>query len=177
MHSLYQHTQTHMHTHTSLCLCVEYVCVSLFMCVCVYVCVCPGRSEGSDLDRRVPDGDHAGWFRGRHRQGSGDPGGAGPDLGRRLQGGAAGRFQVSTHTHTHTHVNKHTQRLSYPLSLSLLFPDFLCAFRSFNPDPLTRHTFWTIVVGGSIMWTSMYSINQSQVQRYISCKSLAHAKM
>ncbi|XP_067089692.1 sodium-coupled monocarboxylate transporter 1 isoform X2 [Osmerus mordax] len=48
---------------------------------------------------------------------------------------------------------------------------------NFNPDPLTRHTFWTIVVGGSIMWTSIYSINQSQVQRYISCKTLAHAKM
>ncbi|KAG7493486.1 hypothetical protein JOB18_009649 [Solea senegalensis] len=47
----------------------------------------------------------------------------------------------------------------------------------FDPDPLKRHTFWTIVVGGSIMWVSIYSINQSQVQRYISCKSLAHAKM
>ncbi|KAM8914928.1 sodium-coupled monocarboxylate transporter 1 isoform 2-T2 [Spinachia spinachia] len=47
----------------------------------------------------------------------------------------------------------------------------------FDPDPLKRHTFWTIVVGGSVMWVSIYGINQSQVQRYISCKSLAHAKM
>ncbi|XP_074496933.1 sodium-coupled monocarboxylate transporter 1 [Sebastes fasciatus] len=47
----------------------------------------------------------------------------------------------------------------------------------FDPDPLKRHTFWTIVVGGSIMWVSVYSINQSQVQRYISCKTLGHAKM
>ncbi|XP_037535385.1 sodium-coupled monocarboxylate transporter 1 [Nematolebias whitei] len=47
----------------------------------------------------------------------------------------------------------------------------------FDPDPLKRHTFWTIVVGGSIMWVSIYSINQSQVQRYISCKTLGHAKM
>uniref|UniRef100_A0A667WJT9 Solute carrier family 5 member 8, like n=1 Tax=Myripristis murdjan TaxID=586833 RepID=A0A667WJT9_9TELE len=47
----------------------------------------------------------------------------------------------------------------------------------FDPDPLRRHTFWTIVVGGSMMWTSIYSINQSQVQRYISCKTLTHAKM
>lgn len=47
----------------------------------------------------------------------------------------------------------------------------------FDPDPLRRHTFWTIVVGGSIMWVSIYSINQSQVQRYISCKTLGHAKM
>ncbi|KAG7226798.1 hypothetical protein INR49_014147 [Caranx melampygus] len=47
----------------------------------------------------------------------------------------------------------------------------------FDPDPLKRHTFWTIVIGGSVMWTSIYSINQSQVQRYIACKTLAHAKM
>ncbi|KAM6928159.1 sodium-coupled monocarboxylate transporter 1 [Xenentodon cancila] len=47
----------------------------------------------------------------------------------------------------------------------------------FDPDPLKRHTFWTIVVGGSIMWASIYSINQSQVQRYIACKTLRHAKM
>uniref|UniRef100_A0A671YTF5 Solute carrier family 5 member 8, like n=1 Tax=Sparus aurata TaxID=8175 RepID=A0A671YTF5_SPAAU len=47
----------------------------------------------------------------------------------------------------------------------------------FDPDPLKRHTFWTIVIGGSVMWTSIYSINQSQVQRYISCKTLGHAKM
>uniref|UniRef100_A0AAY4D0R4 Sodium-coupled monocarboxylate transporter 1 n=1 Tax=Denticeps clupeoides TaxID=299321 RepID=A0AAY4D0R4_9TELE len=47
----------------------------------------------------------------------------------------------------------------------------------FDPDPLKRHTFWTIVVGGSLMWASIYSINQSQVQRYISCRTLTHAKM
>uniref|UniRef100_A0A672RL75 Sodium-coupled monocarboxylate transporter 1-like n=1 Tax=Sinocyclocheilus grahami TaxID=75366 RepID=A0A672RL75_SINGR len=48
---------------------------------------------------------------------------------------------------------------------------------SFDPDPLRRHSFWTIVVGGSLMWASMYSINQSQVQRYISCKTLTQAKL
>ncbi|XP_061582811.1 sodium-coupled monocarboxylate transporter 1 [Cololabis saira] len=47
----------------------------------------------------------------------------------------------------------------------------------FDPDPRKRHSFWTIVVGGSIMWCSIYSINQSQVQRYIACKTLGHAKM
>ncbi|XP_065135745.2 sodium-coupled monocarboxylate transporter 1 [Paramisgurnus dabryanus] len=48
---------------------------------------------------------------------------------------------------------------------------------SFDPDPLRRHSFWTIVVGGSLMWTSMYAINQSQVQRYISCRTITHAKL
>ncbi|XP_023181162.1 sodium-coupled monocarboxylate transporter 1-like [Xiphophorus maculatus] len=52
----------------------------------------------------------------------------------------------------------------------------LVAF-DFDPDPLKRHTFWTIVIGGSIMWVSIYSINQSQVQRYISCKTLGQAKL
>uniref|UniRef100_A0A8C7DGU5 Solute carrier family 5 member 8, like n=1 Tax=Oncorhynchus kisutch TaxID=8019 RepID=A0A8C7DGU5_ONCKI len=52
----------------------------------------------------------------------------------------------------------------------------LSAF-DFDPDPLKRHTFWTIVVGGSVMWVSIYSINQSQVQRYISCKTLTQAKL
>uniref|UniRef100_A0A8C9W9J9 Solute carrier family 5 member 8, like n=1 Tax=Scleropages formosus TaxID=113540 RepID=A0A8C9W9J9_SCLFO len=47
----------------------------------------------------------------------------------------------------------------------------------FDPDPLRRHTFWTIVVGGSLMWTSIYAINQSQVQRYISCRTMTHAKL
>ncbi|KAK0136615.1 Sodium-coupled monocarboxylate transporter 1 [Merluccius polli] len=47
----------------------------------------------------------------------------------------------------------------------------------FDPDPLKRHTFWTIVVGGSMIWISIYGINQSQVQRYLSCKSMAHAKI
>ncbi|KAJ7998728.1 hypothetical protein DPEC_G00207890 [Dallia pectoralis] len=47
----------------------------------------------------------------------------------------------------------------------------------FDPDPLKRHTFWTIVIGGSVMWVSMYSINQSQVQRYISCRTLTQAKL
>lgn len=47
----------------------------------------------------------------------------------------------------------------------------------FNPDPLKRHTFWSIIIGGSVMWTAIYAINQSQVQRYISCKTLGHAKM
>ncbi|XP_027007609.2 sodium-coupled monocarboxylate transporter 1 isoform X1 [Tachysurus fulvidraco] len=47
----------------------------------------------------------------------------------------------------------------------------------FDPSPLRRHTFWTIVIGTTFIWTSMYGINQVQVQRYVSCKTLLHAKM
>ncbi|KAJ6656401.1 hypothetical protein lerEdw1_003904 [Lerista edwardsae] len=47
----------------------------------------------------------------------------------------------------------------------------------FNPSPLQRHTFWTIVIGGSFTWLGVYAVNQFQVQRYLSCKTLGHAKL
>uniref|UniRef100_A0A6Q2XBL9 Uncharacterized protein n=1 Tax=Esox lucius TaxID=8010 RepID=A0A6Q2XBL9_ESOLU len=50
-------------------------------------------------------------------------------------------------------------------------------FWDFDANPLRRHTFWTITFGGAFVWTSIYGINQAQVQRYISCKSITHAKM
>ncbi|NXS57914.1 SC5A8 protein, partial [Brachypteracias leptosomus] len=50
-------------------------------------------------------------------------------------------------------------------------------FWDFNPNPLQRHTFWTIVIGGTFTWVGIYGVNQSQVQRYIACKSRFHAKM
>ncbi|KFO30300.1 Sodium-coupled monocarboxylate transporter 1 [Fukomys damarensis] len=50
-------------------------------------------------------------------------------------------------------------------------------FWNFNPNPLQRHTFWTIIIGGTFTWTSIYGVNQSQVQRYIACKSRFQAKL
>ncbi|XP_008062888.1 sodium-coupled monocarboxylate transporter 1 [Carlito syrichta] len=50
-------------------------------------------------------------------------------------------------------------------------------FWNFNPNPLQRHTFWTITIGGTFTWTSIYGVNQAQVQRYISCKSRLQAKL
>ncbi|NWR76894.1 SC5A8 protein, partial [Centropus unirufus] len=50
-------------------------------------------------------------------------------------------------------------------------------FWDFNPNPLQRHTFWTITIGGTFTWLGIYGVNQSQVQRFISCKSRFHAKM
>ncbi|XP_075810290.1 sodium-coupled monocarboxylate transporter 1 [Microtus pennsylvanicus] len=50
-------------------------------------------------------------------------------------------------------------------------------FWNFNPHPLQRHTFWTIIIGGTFTWTTIYGVNQSQVQRYISCKNRFHAKL
>uniref|UniRef100_A0A8C8DMJ5 Uncharacterized protein n=1 Tax=Oryzias sinensis TaxID=183150 RepID=A0A8C8DMJ5_9TELE len=48
---------------------------------------------------------------------------------------------------------------------------------SFDPNPLRRNTFWTLSIGGTFIWISVYGINQAQVQRYISCKSVTHARL
>ncbi|NWS15090.1 SC5A8 protein, partial [Pachyramphus minor] len=50
-------------------------------------------------------------------------------------------------------------------------------FWDFDPNPLQRHTFWTIIIGGTFTWTGIYGVNQSQVQRYIACKNRFHAKL
>ncbi|XP_069784649.1 sodium/iodide cotransporter isoform X1 [Narcine bancroftii] len=50
-------------------------------------------------------------------------------------------------------------------------------FGDFDPDPRRRYTFWTFVLGGTVMWLSMYGVNQSQVQRYIACKTEVQARL
>lgn len=40
-----------------------------------------------------------------------------------------------------------------------------------NPDPTERHTFWTLGVGGIFLMLSLYGVNQSQVQRYLSSRT------
>ncbi|KAJ8333953.1 hypothetical protein SKAU_G00412720 [Synaphobranchus kaupii] len=47
----------------------------------------------------------------------------------------------------------------------------------FDPDPLRRHTFWTVSIGGTFTWLGIYGVNQSTIQRCISCKSERHAKL
>ncbi|XP_039246432.1 sodium-coupled monocarboxylate transporter 2 isoform X2 [Pipra filicauda] len=47
----------------------------------------------------------------------------------------------------------------------------------FDADPLRRHTIWTIVIGGTFTWLGIYGVNQSTIQRCISCKSEKHAKL
>ncbi|XP_068947409.1 sodium-coupled monocarboxylate transporter 2 [Petaurus breviceps papuanus] len=47
----------------------------------------------------------------------------------------------------------------------------------FDVDPLRRHTFWTISVGGTFTWLGIYGVNQSTIQRCISCKTEKHARI
>jgi len=49
---------------------------------------------------------------------------------------------------------------------------------NFSFDPRVRHSFWAIVIGGCLgLWLPTYSVNQTEVQRYMACKSLTHAKL
>uniref|UniRef100_A0A4W4DYE9 Sodium-dependent multivitamin transporter n=1 Tax=Electrophorus electricus TaxID=8005 RepID=A0A4W4DYE9_ELEEL len=46
-----------------------------------------------------------------------------------------------------------------------------------NPDPLERHTFWTLSVGGVFLMLALYGVNQAQVQRYLSSRTENEAIM
>ncbi|GAB0200558.1 sodium/iodide cotransporter [Grus japonensis] len=47
----------------------------------------------------------------------------------------------------------------------------------FNPDPRSRYTVWTFLLGGTLVWLSMYGVNQAQVQRYVACRTEREARM
>ncbi|XP_039638380.1 solute carrier family 5 member 6a isoform X2 [Perca fluviatilis] len=46
-----------------------------------------------------------------------------------------------------------------------------------DPDPLQRHTFWTLGVGGVFLMLALYGVNQAQVQRYLSSRTEREAVM
>ncbi|ESP04001.1 hypothetical protein LOTGIDRAFT_185388 [Lottia gigantea] len=50
-------------------------------------------------------------------------------------------------------------------------------YDDFNVLPTVRHTFWSLVIGGSFLWTSIYAANQAQIQRAVSCSSLRRAQI
>ncbi|KAG5666928.1 hypothetical protein PVAND_014933 [Polypedilum vanderplanki] len=47
----------------------------------------------------------------------------------------------------------------------------------FDLDPTIRHSFWTLVVGGSIWYLNINGINQSMVQRYLSLRTIKRAQI
>jgi len=46
---------------------------------------------------------------------------------------------------------------------------------NFNPDMRRRHTMWNLIIGGFFTWISIYGINQTQVQRYLTVKKRSQA--
>uniref|UniRef100_A0A6B2EGH4 Putative sodium/solute symporter n=1 Tax=Phlebotomus kandelakii TaxID=1109342 RepID=A0A6B2EGH4_9DIPT len=45
-------------------------------------------------------------------------------------------------------------------------------FLNFDPDPTTRHTWWSLIIGGAFTYLSLYAVNQTQVQRLLTVRSL-----
>ena len=39
---------------------------------------------------------------------------------------------------------------------------------NFDFSMTTRHTVWSMIIGGYFTWISVYGINQTQVQRYLT---------
>ena len=47
----------------------------------------------------------------------------------------------------------------------------------FSFDIRQKHTFWTILFAGQMVWLSLYATSQAQVQRYMSSKTLKDAQL
>ncbi|KAL6430743.1 hypothetical protein ACFW04_006944 [Cataglyphis niger] len=46
-----------------------------------------------------------------------------------------------------------------------------------DPSPTVRHSFWSVVVGGTFYWTTMFCSNQASIQKYLSVESISQAKI
>merc|ERR1719193_1988205 len=46
---------------------------------------------------------------------------------------------------------------------------------NFKADMRNRHTVWSLIIGGFSTWVSVYGINQTQVQRYLTVKKSSQA--
>lgn len=42
---------------------------------------------------------------------------------------------------------------------------------NFDPNPTTRHSIWSLVIGGYFTWIANYGVNQAQVQRYLCVRT------
>lgn len=43
-------------------------------------------------------------------------------------------------------------------------------------DPTIRHTFWTLIVGGTFFWLNVNGLNQNMIQRYLALKDVRTAR-
>ncbi|XP_063977408.1 putative sodium-dependent multivitamin transporter [Diachasmimorpha longicaudata] len=49
-------------------------------------------------------------------------------------------------------------------------------FFNFHVDPTERHTFWSLSIGGTFFFLSLYATSQVQVQRMLTAKSIGDAR-
>lgn len=50
-------------------------------------------------------------------------------------------------------------------------------FLDMNPNPMVRHNFWSVVIGGTFYWTTMFCSNQASVQKYLSVENISQVRM
>ncbi|RZF32171.1 hypothetical protein LSTR_LSTR004034 [Laodelphax striatellus] len=43
-------------------------------------------------------------------------------------------------------------------------------------DPRVRHSVWSVVIGGTFYWTTMYCANQASIQKYMTVETLGQAR-
>lgn len=51
------------------------------------------------------------------------------------------------------------------------------SFNSFDPNPTTRHTVFSVIIGGFFYWASLLCVNQSSVQKAMSLRNLSKARI
>lgn len=49
-------------------------------------------------------------------------------------------------------------------------------FFNMDPTPTVRHSFWSVVVGGTFYWATMFCSNQASVQKYLSVESIGQVR-
>lgn len=50
-------------------------------------------------------------------------------------------------------------------------------FFNMDPSPTVRHSFWSVVVGGTFYWATMFCSNQASVQKYLSVENISQVRI
>ncbi|XP_071638758.1 sodium-coupled monocarboxylate transporter 1 [Temnothorax longispinosus] len=50
-------------------------------------------------------------------------------------------------------------------------------FFNMDPSPTVRHSFWSVAIGGTFYWTTMFCSNQASVQKYLSVESISQVRI
>ncbi|XP_029178699.1 uncharacterized protein LOC114946402 [Nylanderia fulva] len=50
-------------------------------------------------------------------------------------------------------------------------------FFNMDPRPTVRHSFWSVVVGGTFYWATMFCSNQASIQKYLSVESISQVRI
>ncbi|BET00498.1 Sodium:solute symporter family [Nesidiocoris tenuis] len=49
-------------------------------------------------------------------------------------------------------------------------------FFNMDPRPTVRHSFWSVLIGGTFYWATMYCSNQASIQKYMAVETITQAR-